>query len=296
MNRMQGLGCGVGGSQAPPSFDFDAGLGSRDRCTYSKHVWQRGSGGVPEITSSLGINKRGIEVNCVKPGCGAVVPAEAKFCLECGAPVGEPPKQSVSNSGGAGRDIHQYQAGRDLIFYPQVPSSASTTPQYDVKWSWRSPLTLAALTWISVLLGILSLGSGYKVFEPLISAFVKGAGLEGMSEMQPVWIFVLLGLFLVFAVAMTLRRIAKNETQHLSRFGFLPAITGWGRRIGLARLRGKCQCGGRLRFYSKAVAWSQPDPQTGKQRVTDRDLTAECVRDPKHHVWRIEMTDSNRDS
>lgn len=231
-------------------------------------------------------------MNCRNSRCALPVPAEANYCPACGEAVEPTPTQSMSNTGDSGGDINQYQAGRDLHFYSSSagPSSAGT-PEYDLKWSWRSPLTLAALNWVSVILGVLSLGSVYKVFEPLVSALTSGEGLAGVGTIELVWVFVLIGLILLFAIAMSLRRIARNETQHLSPLSALPAITGWGGRIGLARLRGKCTCGGRLRFYNKPVGYSSPHPQTGKQVVTEREKTAECVRDPKHHAWRVETTD-----
>lgn len=235
-------------------------------------------------------------MNCSNEACAKTIPVGAIVCPYCATPVGSSPAQSVSNAGNAGRDIQQYQAGRDLIFYPQGGSSnTKDVPEYEVKWSWRSPLTLAVLTWVSVVLGVLSLGSVYKVFEPLVSGLLDGAGFDAASSAQPIWIYVFIGIILLFAIAMILRRIASNETQHLSRFSFLPAITGWGRRIGFARLKGRCVCGGKLRFYSKAVGFSPPDPQTGKQRVTEREMTAECVRDPRHHTWRVETTDQDED-
>lgn len=236
-------------------------------------------------------------MTCSNEVCAKPIPVGSIVCPYCAAPVGSSPTQSVSNAGNAGRDIQQYQAGRDLIFYPQSASAnTKDAPDYEVKWSWRSPLTLAVLTWVSVVVGILSLGSAYKVFEPLLSGLFNGSGLDVASTIQPLWIYVLLGFILLFAIAMLLRRIASNETQHLSRFSMVPAITGWGKRIGLARLKGQCVCGGKLRFYSKPVGFSPPDPQTGKQRVTEREMSAECVRDPKHHTWRVETTDRHEDA
>lgn len=234
---------------------------------------------------------------CSNEDCAKPVPVGAIVCPYCATPVGSSSAQSVSNTGNAGRDIQQYQAGRDLIFYPQGgTSNTKDVPEYEVKWSWRSPLTLAVLTWVSVILGILSLGSVYKVFEPLVGGLLNGAVLDAASAMQPIWIYVFMVLILLFVIAVVLRRIASHETQHLSRFSLLPAITGWGRRIGFARLKGRCVCGGKLRFYSKPVGFSPPDPQTGKQRVTEREMTAECVRAPKHHAWRVETTDKHEDA
>lgn len=235
-------------------------------------------------------------MKCPKKVCGAEVPDDANFCPSCATPLHNGTDQSTSNTGDAGRDINQYQAGRDLIFYPQSRSSrGKDVPEYEVKWSRRSPLTLTVLTWVSVILGLLSLGSGYKFFEPLIAALVDaviavldGAEFPNAPEVPLVWFSALLSLMLLFVIAVLLRRIAKNETQHLSRFSMFPAITGWGRRIGFARLKGKCICGGKLRFYSRKV---DSGTQAGGQGVSEREMTAQCVRDPKHHSWRIEATE-----
>ena len=115
-------------------------------------------------------------------------------------------------------------------------------------------------------------------------------GSGNLKPVHPVWVFVFLGLVVVIALAMCLRRVAKNETQHFPSLSWLPALTGWGRRIGLARMTGTCPVdGGRLRFYDKPVRWAY-DLNTGKRKVTQRRMAAECVKNDEHW-WPVDKTD-----
>jgi hypothetical protein len=191
------------------------------------------------------------------------------------------------NTGGGDISGGVYQAGGDIHLggEPQEPR-----PTYETKWSWRSPVTLAVLTWVSVISGLLSLGSVYKLFEPLVSGFLGVDGLVDHVQVQPVWVFVFFGLMIVFALAWGLRRVAANETQHFPSWSWLPALTGWGKRIGLARMQGTCPIdGGRLRFYDKPVE-SLEDRRTGKREVTKRKMAAECAKNDEHW-WLVDKTD-----
>lgn len=232
-------------------------------------------------------------MKCPNRLCTGELSDRAKFCHECGTPIVQAGGQYVTNHGEI--DGGLYQAGRDIVFTRAVGAPMDNrAPEYDVKWSWRSPFTLATLTWLSVLLGVLSLAVGYKGFEPFVRGLLASDGFETASQISVGWLFAFIGLFILAILVISLRRVAKNETQHLSPFSIFPALTGWGRRIGFARLKGRCHCGGRLRFYAKPIGWAPPDPQTGKQKVIEREMTAECVRDPRHHFWRVETTDSPR--
>lgn len=98
-----------------------------------------------------------------------------------------------------------------------------------------------------------------------------------------------MGLVVVFGLAMFLRRVAKNETQHFPVMSWLPVLTGWGRRIGLARMQGTCPIdGGRLRFYDKPVLWAD-DLNAGKRKVMQRRMAAECVKN-NEHWWPVDKT------
>lgn len=129
--------------------------------------------------------------------------------------------QTMSNTGDVGGDIHQYQAVCDFYFYPQDGDSQGAKPaEYEVKWSWKSPLILAVLTWISVIMGVLSLGSVYKVFEPLVSALVSGTGFADIQSMglEGAFLFLYLSCFsqLRCRIAVSSLKSSKQEPYNSS--------------------------------------------------------------------------------
>lgn len=229
------------------------------------------------------------------PDCGSANREAAKFCDSCGEPLGQHSgSQSIGTGGGEVDARGIYQAGRDIHVSPAPEANVDglPPPTYETKWSWKSPLTLAALTWMSVVLSLLGLIAAYQGLTPTVD-LVTGVGALGSPPgSPPVW--WLLGFVLIVAVLLAvlwLRPVAENRTQHLGPSSLLPALTGWGGRIGLARFKGRCACGGRLRFYKKPVRWVE-NLNTGKLlRVTQRRMVAECARDPEHHVWRVRSVD-----
>lgn len=204
---------------------------------------------------------------CPNLVCGSAVASSARFCPECGARIGNSDDRVHQgiNTGGGSISGGVYQAGGDIHLGGESQEPRAT---YEPKWSWKSPLTLAVLTWISVIFGLLSLGSGYKVLESAAGALLSLGNSETIPQVQPIGMFVFLGFVVIFGGAMALRRITKNETQHFPSISWLPVLTGWGKRIGLARMKGICPIdGGHLRFYDKPIVWVN-DPHTGKRRVT----------------------------
>ena len=124
----------------------------------------------------------------------------------------------------------------------------------------------------------------------MFKAFGDGLPTGGPSTR---WMIAFFAVVLLFAIAMWLRNVAKNRTQHFSPLSWLPTVTGWGGRIGLARLEGSCPIdGGRLRFYDKPVSWIHY-PETGRRKVTERRMAAECVRNPDH-CWPVDKTDGSQ--
>lgn len=197
------------------------------------------------------------------------------------------PSQGVSTGGG---DIFGgvYQAARDIHVGGAPPGPIA---QYEPKWSWRSPLTLALLTWISVVLGVLGVIAGWQGLAPLFASVNDGFPVVSP---KPLWVIALLIVVLLFALSMWLRSVAKNQTQHFSPLSWLPALTGWGGRIGLARLKGTCPiCGGRFRFYDKPTNWID-NLETGHRKVTERRMAAECIKNTDHS-WSIDKTDQSQD-
>lgn len=180
------------------------------------------------------------------------------------------------------------QVAGDMIVGRSASESAA---QYEPKWSWRSPLTLALLTWISVILGGLGIVAGWQGLSPLIAAI--GSGLPAESPSVG-WMVALFLAVLLLLVVLALRGVTKHRTQHFSPLPWLPTLTGWGGRIGLARLQGTCPIdGGRLRFYDKPSKWIDY-PDTGRRKVTERRMAAECVRNADHW-WPVDKTDGGQD-
>lgn len=215
--------------------------------------------------------------------CGAAHALGQRFCSECGSSVGDaPPSQNISGNSGVSGAI--YQAGGDIHVVGGSP--AEPTAEYQAKWSWRSPLTLAVLTWVSVALGLLGVAAGWQGLYPMVN-FFRGS----TTEQPPVaWLYAFMGVMLVLLLSLWLRGVAKQRTQHLPSVSWLPALTGWGGRIGLAKLEGSCpRDGAALRFYDKPIEWVK-DPTTGRQKTTRRQMAAECSRNPDHW-WRVDKAD-----
>jgi hypothetical protein len=64
--------------------------------------------------------------------------------------------------------------------------------------------------------------------------------------------------------------------------------------FALAKFSGKCPvCGGRLRFYNKPVAWKDITRENGSTKtvVADREMAAECVRNPRRHWWYVDTAE-----
>ncbi len=208
--------------------------------------------------------------------CGQAQDEQARFCNSCGARL-------LTGPAGTANSVHEarvtgsiYQAGGDITVAPSVPDEQSA--RYTVKWHWASPLTQSVLGWASLALGIVSLAGGASVFAPLIRSLNAGR-LAPSTEPWALAVFLVCTAGAV--VAFALRRVAKHETQHVGP-SFLPALTGWNHRLGLARFTGECPtCRGGLRFYNKPLQWLvHADGSRGK--VIERAMVAECERSDKH--------------
>jgi hypothetical protein len=231
-----------------------------------------------------------IKMYCSNPDCRAELSADDLYCRRCGTEVdrqaadqGLPDSQSINTRDNLSGNI--IQAGRDVHFTNHTAEEEVAT--YEPKWSWKSPLTLAALSWISVALGILSLVSGWQGIGSLISFFKSGPSKQLPSYG---WLISFGATVILLLLFMELRRITKLRTQHFSAWPFLPSITGWGGKIGLAKLQGKCpKCDGNLKFYNRPTEWVTEHP-SGRTRVSKRTAAAECSRNPDHW-WTVDRTD-----
>lgn len=148
---------------------------------------------------------------------------------------------------------------------------------------WRSPITLAILSWISVIIGIFGL---FPVSQIMINALniIKGNfQVESTSSMQIHFIIVAI-LALLFVIFFSLRRIARKQIRIPLIFNY--AISGYGKKLTIEKIHiDKCpQCGGEMRYYYKPVEWIDKYYSDGKTKreITKRIPVLECKRNREH--------------
>lgn len=213
--------------------------------------------------------------------CGEPIVAGAKFCGECGAPVGLGAGNAASTGGG---DVHGglYQAGRDVVVNP--PPGGPAPASYMAVPKWRSPFTLGLLSWAGLIVGFFSLLPLWKVFQPLLDLFGSGTGDVAGGIAQMVWLVVFVAIVLLLVLVVALRRIAKYQLRKPLIFGW--AISGAGRRITLEKIRaGRCpQCGGTMRYLNKPTKWIDHREADGRKwrETTEQVPALECKRNAKH--------------
>lgn len=164
-----------------------------------------------------------------------------------------------------------------------VEDSYEKKANYDPEPLWRSPFTMAVLSWVSFVIGIGGLFPIGKIVKSVVD-FFKLKNTTSILEIQPYLIIFLILIFL-FAVFLSFRGIAKNQTRHPLLFNF--AISGSDGRLTLEKIHiDKCpQCGGEMKYYSKAVEWVDKyygDGRT-KREVTKRIPVLECKRNAEHY-------------
>lgn len=163
-----------------------------------------------------------------------------------------------------------------------VESSYEEKAKYSPEPVWRSPFTMAVLSWISVAIGILGLFPFGKILKRVL-AFIKYRDITDISNIQP-YIIIFVLLFILSAIFLSLRRIVKNQTRYPLLFNF--AISGYGKRLTLEKIHiERCpQCGGKMKYYNKPVEWVDKYYSDGKTKreVTKRVPALECKRNAKH--------------
>ena len=172
-------------------------------------------------------------------------------------------------------------AAGDII--NNISEEKQKTVNYDPEPKWRSPFTLAVLTWISTIIAIVGIFPFAKVIKSIVCFFRGMNGNTISLDMQKYSIIFIIFVFL-FLIFSTLRRIAKKQTRHPLFFNF--AISGYGNRLTIEKIHieGCPQCGGKMKYYNKPVEWREILRSDGstKREVTKRIPVLECRRNAEH--------------
>ena len=147
---------------------------------------------------------------------------------------------------------------------------------------WRSPITMAILSWVGLILSLIELFPLYKIFEPRISLMTNKRIKTDLNNNIYVIIFAV--IFIFFVLTMCLRSITKKETRHPLFFDY--AISGLGRRITIEKIHiDKCPiCGGTMKYFNKAVEWEDRKYSDGgtKREVIKKVPALQCKRNSNH--------------
>lgn len=171
-------------------------------------------------------------------------------------------------------------AGGDII--NETSASKQDEAKYTPEPKWRSPFTLAALSWISVIIGMLGLFPVGKILTNALS-LLKG-NVQTVLDFPVQTYFVIFIIFaLLFMLFFSLRRIAKKQIRVPLILNY--AISGYGRRITLEKIHiDECpRCGGKMKYYNKPVEVDNyySDGKI-KREVTKRIPVLECKRNSEH--------------
>lgn len=164
-----------------------------------------------------------------------------------------------------------------------IPKNSHQEAKYTPEPIWRSPFTLAVLSWISVVIGILGVFPFGKIAKSALSILNGSLKASSGFEIQTYSITFVILIFL-FVLFFSLRRITKNQTRHPLLFNY--AINGYGGRLTLEKIHiDKCPlCGGKMKYYNKPEEWREVLRSDGsiKNEVTKRVPALECKRNSKH--------------
>ena len=97
---------------------------------------------------------------------------------------------------------------------------------------WRSPITMAILSCVGLILSLIGLFPLYKIFEPIINLIANKRIKADLNNNIYVVIFAV--IFIFFVLIMSLGSITKKETRHPLFFNY--AISGLGRRITIEKI------------------------------------------------------------
>ena len=169
---------------------------------------------------------------------------------------------------------------------------------------WRSPITMAILSWTGFIISLIGLFPLYKIVEPLINLITKESikanlnnsikanlnnSIKADSNNSIIYFIIFSVILILFGLVMFLRSITKKETRHPLFFNY--AINGLGRKITVEKIHiDKCPiCGGTMKYFNKAVEWRNIPYSDGKikREVTKKMPALQCKRN-SDHCWKVD--------
>lgn len=169
-------------------------------------------------------------------------------------------------------------AGNNYYKEAEEDKVASYTPEP----VWRSPITMAMLSWMGFIISLIGLFPIYKMFESVINLITNKSIKVDLNN--NIYIIIFAVLFILFVLVLCLRNITKKETRHPLFFNY--AISGLGRKITIEKIRiDKCPiCGGTMKYFNKAVEWRDITYSDGrtKREVTKKVSALQCKRNSNH--------------
>lgn len=169
----------------------------------------------------------------------------------------------------AGRDVN-IQINQDQ------PEKIAT---YEPEPIWRSPITMAVLSWLGFFSSLGSIFSLFKVLKWFNNS--KQEVTTGVNQSYPL---IFMGILLITIIIFSLRTITSRQTRHPLIFNY--ALSGIGKRLTLEKIKvHNCPiCNGKMKFFNKPLEFREKIYSDGntKTEVTKRTPALQCSRNPEH--------------
>lgn len=189
-------------------------------------------------------------------------------------------KSNINNvSGNVFNGTTNIISGNNNSFKERESEKAAT---YTPEPIWRSPITMAILTWLAFFISLIGIFPLYKICEPIINILMNKN--IRMDTNNSIYLVIFALIMLVLMMILWLRNITKKETRHPLLFNY--AISGLGRKITIEKIQiDKCpKCGGEMKYFNKAIKWRDITYSDGrtKREVIKRVPALQCKRNSDH--------------
>ena len=160
----------------------------------------------------------------------------------------------------------------------RAAATAANAPPNYAKWAITTPLSSM----------VFAVGSLFSVLASVCSFVASVLDFAKQLHEPGIWKMVMMIAFAVLlAICDECYKVTKQRTFKFPSLPFLPVMTGWGGKLGFAAFSGRCKCGGRLRFYDRSNKPIEDDADGKATNLAESHMMAQCVREPKKHVWSL---------